>query len=161
MGAYASKIMVGTEREPIWPQGFVGSISHAQGVAVAAAAQANHYQSLGIDIEGHTDFSTALLRRILSPAEFDHVTSLASKRTEWGRLYFSAKEAVYKCVWPLTRVRPRYTEVELRFDSDLRFELVAYGSLSGVVSRVSGKAYVGELSICCASIPQPLTASGD
>ncbi|HWS27500.1 MAG TPA: hypothetical protein VN259_13150, partial [Xanthomonadales bacterium] len=38
-------------RAPVWPQGCSGSISHANGCAVAVAASARHWQALGIDLE--------------------------------------------------------------------------------------------------------------
>ena len=44
-------IPVGARRNPVWPLGFVGSISHSQDLCCAIAARRSDFASLGIDVE--------------------------------------------------------------------------------------------------------------
>ena len=41
----------GQDRAPLWPDGFVGSISHARGVCAAVAASRADAASLSLDVE--------------------------------------------------------------------------------------------------------------
>ncbi|MBW6528621.1 4'-phosphopantetheinyl transferase superfamily protein [Sphingomonas sp. RHCKR7] len=96
-----------------WPEGYAGSISHTAGYAVAVAARRAAYASLGIDVEQPLSaaLEADLAPLVLTPAERDrfarhdvvHLVTLA----------FSIKEAVFKALWPLTRVRFEPEDVEL------------------------------------------------
>lgn len=79
LGVDACEVPIGPSREPVWPAGVVGSISHTDGIAVAAAARASNWQALGMDIE-RTALGAAQqsLREIaLDPSELSILASLA------------------------------------------------------------------------------------
>jgi enterobactin synthetase component D len=88
---------------PIWPNDVTGSITHGAQRALAAAARTADVRSLGLDSERlMSTASAALCRRICGETE------LAELERALGRpfphaltLAFSAKESLYKCLYPL------------------------------------------------------------
>ncbi len=98
-------ILRGEHREPLWPVGVVGSIAHCAGYGVAATAWQQDVPAIGIDIqlieERYTD---ELIARFADPDEFDWVRSDPALRTERAVRLFSAKESVFKALYPLRRV---------------------------------------------------------
>ncbi len=51
LGLEATPLLWGERREPIWPQGYLGSISHCDGYALAACALQGEIVGIGIDVE--------------------------------------------------------------------------------------------------------------
>lgn len=98
-------ILRGEHREPVWPVGVVGSIAHGAGYGVAAAAWQQDVPAIGIDIQRIEDrYTDELIARFADPDEFDWVRSDAAKRTERAVKLFSAKESVFKALYPLGKV---------------------------------------------------------
>lgn len=102
------------DRSPGWPAGYVGSITHAAGCAIAVVARDRDYRALGVDLEALVDDATAeqLAAMILRPAEW------ARQPAGWPRarmltVAFSAKEALYKAVYPNVRRVLEFHDVEL------------------------------------------------
>jgi 4'-phosphopantetheinyl transferase EntD len=96
----------------------VGSITHCPGFCAAAAAPAAAVASLGLDVERAGRVSAPVLVRIGCEAELEQ---LAERRRcgdarDFAALLFSAKEAVYKCYWPLAATFLGFRDVEIRFD---------------------------------------------
>src|SRR5207302_6761936 len=50
-GIVGVAISTGVQREPVWPQGVVGSITHCTGYCAAAVALGDHVTAIGIDAE--------------------------------------------------------------------------------------------------------------
>lgn len=94
----AESIPMGSAREPVWPDGIVGSISHCEDIAVAVVAAADRYAGIGIDIELSGDLESELARLIATPDEMAgyQLQDLPND----GRLLFAVKESIYKCIWP-------------------------------------------------------------
>ena len=44
-------VEIGEKRQPIWPEGFCGSITHKQNYAAAAVTYKSNFDSIGIDLE--------------------------------------------------------------------------------------------------------------
>ena len=51
LGVAAGPIPVGPEREPVWPSGVVGSITHCEGFVAAVVARAADLRAIGLDVE--------------------------------------------------------------------------------------------------------------
>ncbi len=125
LGAPAASLLVGAKREPLWPEGIVGSITHDETLCVVAVASSDTYAGIGIDIEPEAGLEPAVADRIWSPAE----AARAARRTDMSeavasRLVFSAKEAFYKCQFPLTRTFVGFKEVSVRLgDGDFELKL--------------------------------------
>jgi 4'-phosphopantetheinyl transferase EntD len=108
LGLAAAPIGVGAHREPCWPAGVTGSISHASGLAGAMVALRSDYRSVGLDIERCGAVGAELVHLVLTPRERDWVggdTALATR-------VFSLKEAFYKMQFPLTGRFLDFTDVE-------------------------------------------------
>ncbi len=107
-------ILCGRRREPLWPEGIVGSITHCAGYRAAAVALVRDAIAIGIDAEQHAALPAGVLERISLPQER---TWLASAAVHWDRLLFSAKESLLKACFPLLQRALGFGEVQVRFDS--------------------------------------------
>jgi 4'-phosphopantetheinyl transferase EntD len=94
---------------PIWPEGVLGSLAHDSSVAVAAVATRGNLAGIGIDIEPAEALPAELLELVTTPRER---ASLAADPYT-GRLFFVAKEAVYKAVFPLDHQFLNHHDVEI------------------------------------------------
>lgn len=127
-------------RAPIWPSGFVGAISHSKGVA-ACAVHANKHtgiKGVGIDVEHWTPQRTAdsIAKEVWDDTEATLAQTAQwrdSNEQPWTReqaltLVFSAKEAIYKALYPqvrayfgfasakLTAIEGTHTKGQLHFE---------------------------------------------
>jgi enterobactin synthetase component D len=104
LGLPDQDVAYNADRSPGWPRGAVGSITHTDGLVLAVAAPQGALGGLGVDAEVVMPLETA--RAVSSQiAAADELTSLAEACPElaWERLVtlvFSAKEALYKCLYP-------------------------------------------------------------
>jgi 4'-phosphopantetheinyl transferase EntD len=102
IGAPDGPILRGPKREPLWPTGIVGSITHCIGYRAAAVAFAADMLTIGIDAEPHQAVPERVARRVLRDEERAWIAQ-APAGIHLGRLIFSAKESVYKAWFPLAR----------------------------------------------------------
>ncbi len=139
------------DRAPVWPQGLVGSITHCEGFAAAAVASASDYRTLGIDVEHDGAVPLSVASALLTPEEVDHMAALPSACRDWRTLFFSAKEAVYKALFPLTREFLDAHAVRIQVDPDgQRFEArILAGTMRSV--RVPGRYALRQFRIHTAS----------
>lgn len=114
-GVVGATIPRGADRLPIWPDGFVGSISHCPGWCAAAVARRHDLAAIGLDIEVRRRVRRELHTTLCTPAELAWM-AIGDGGVETATLLFSAKEAVYKCVYPTTRARLAFTDVEVAVD---------------------------------------------
>ncbi len=116
LGAPTAPIPVGPDRQPLWPDGYVGSIAHTRGLCVAAVAQASQFRGLGVDAEPHRAIGRDLWTTICTTSELEWVGAQPARdRGRLVRLLFSAKESVFKCVFPRTRTWLEFRDVEVMF----------------------------------------------
>lgn len=122
-------IPAGAHREPIWPDGIVGSITHCTDMAAAAVSSATHFQGLGIDVEPlrtlHTDDQAVVLtdseRATITmntyatePATAEPVTALTpDSSTSKALALFSAKESVFKAAYPICGIYFDFLDAEI------------------------------------------------
>lgn len=107
-------IEVGVHRQPVWPEGLVGSITHTLGFCAAVAARRSLLRSVGIDTEIAASVKPELWRGICTPAETTWLRSLPqSEQDSAATLIFSAKEAFYKCQFGLTQQRLGFHDVSI------------------------------------------------
>jgi 4'-phosphopantetheinyl transferase EntD len=111
------------DRVPVWPEGFVGSISHCDDCcAVALLGKSENTISIGIDVEPDTAINPDLWSSFATDNELCWIKSGAN--TSPGRLahlLFSAKEAAYKCIFPITRKLIGFHDIEIEFDLEGSF----------------------------------------
>lgn len=102
------------DRQPIWPSGLLGSITHTDGFAAAVVAERDVALSLGIDVERIGAVHPELWPPICSPGELERLRTLPREQQSLtAALTFVAKEAFFKCQYPLARERFGFEEVEL------------------------------------------------
>ncbi|NMC62808.1 MAG: 4'-phosphopantetheinyl transferase superfamily protein, partial [SAR324 cluster bacterium] len=112
-------ILRGSAGEPMWPQGYVASISNTGSIAVAAAAKRSDYRTLGIDIEfASRKVRAQISKYICTENELGALESYFSKKIDSWKLLmiFSAKECFYKAIFPLCGQYIGFKDVELLFD---------------------------------------------
>lgn len=91
------------DRQPIWPIGFIGSITHTTGLCAAAVAARRDIIALGLDSEVIGAPTPEIWPSICGPEELCRVELLpVGERPAAVTLLFAAKEAFYKCQYPLT-----------------------------------------------------------
>lgn len=116
LGAPEFVLLSGPDREPLWPPGIAGSITHAAGFCGAVAARTGALRSLGLDAERRDAVQRRLWRQIASSEELAWLASLSGDSAiEYATLIFSAKEAFYKCQFPLTREWLSFSDVSVEF----------------------------------------------
>jgi 4'-phosphopantetheinyl transferase EntD len=121
LGAGSTHVAMAEDRAPIWPDGVVGSITHTGDFAAAAVAWAADIAGLGIDSEQIIDLTAA--RDIVDICMVDEAALFKEAHgrsfCEFCTFVFSAKEAVFKCLFPLTRKFLEFSDVRITsFDWD-------------------------------------------
>jgi 4'-phosphopantetheinyl transferase EntD len=115
LGAGSIHVAMAEDRAPVWPGGVVGSITHTSQFAAAAVAWAADIAALGIDSERIIDPAAA--RDIADICMVDEPTLFKAAHgrsfCEFCTLVFSAKEAVFKCLFPLTRKFLEFSDVRI------------------------------------------------
>ena len=99
-------ILTGEGREPVWPDGVSGSISHSRRYYSAAVFRSDKKGLIGLDIEESHRLRKDLWSMTFVEEEIEWLRgrNLADKEVaKWATLIFSAKEAFYKFQYPLTR----------------------------------------------------------
>lgn len=118
----------GPAREPLWPTGVAASLSHSASVCAFVCGLARDYVSVGLDLELSPVPRPELADLILAPSE-----PAEYREPEILRLVFSAKEAVYKCLYPIHHMTYDFHDVEIRLrhaDNTFTAELAPDGSRS-------------------------------
>jgi 4'-phosphopantetheinyl transferase EntD len=113
LGGPLASIPVGGHRAPVWPDAFVGSISHSRGLCAAQVGPRNAFLSVGIDLTPDIALDAGLAAQIVRPDELADGASPA--------LRLAAKEAFYKCCFPLTHTFLDFHDVRVVFDDRLEF----------------------------------------
>lgn len=104
---------------PVLPDGYVGSIAHKHGRAVAVVAPTDLVPAVGIDLEFDDQQDEAGLAMSVSlPTEAANFDILAADGdvTSPATLVLSAKEAVFKAVFPTLRGRFDFDDLILSFE---------------------------------------------
>jgi enterobactin synthetase component D len=104
---YAGPPEIGTrsDRSPIWPAGFVGSITHTLGYVSAVVAKAEEILALGLDSERILDESAArdVQAEALGADEMKLLGGSGLTMNQYVGVIFSAKESLFKALYPLVQ----------------------------------------------------------
>jgi len=113
------EILQGDRGEPLWPDGLAGSITHTPGLVAAAVMRRADCKTcgVGIDVERAT--------RVLSDGAWRHVLSADEETRLSGvtdpvlrLVLFSAKESLYKALYPSCGIFFGFEDASLWFDDD-------------------------------------------
>jgi len=146
-------VPTGESREPLFPEGIVGTVSHTKRYAAAAVAHASRFRGLGVDVERwmKIDAPPRLAGHVTVPGELTHLLETTGFLPhEALTLVFSAKESVYKAFFGavrryfgfhdarITRVEERSGAFFGQLESHLTGELSRGYTFEGRYERVDG-----------------------
>lgn len=121
LGLANQPILVGSNRQPIWPSTVAGSITHCSGYCAAAVAWKAEIVSLGIDAELNDTLPKGVIREVATESEVECLSR--GFEIEYGGmaialdcLIFSAKEALYKAWFPVMQSWLDFKDVNLYFE---------------------------------------------
>ena len=139
-------LRVAPDRQPVWPAGLLGSITHTDGWCAAVVADGKEFIGVGVDCEIVGRVGGHILPRIGTAAETAWVLGLPA--AEQGRalaFLFAAKEAFYKAQFPSTAERLSFHDVAV--------EAADWGGRRGVfrtrptrriaIEELAGGAFLG------------------
>jgi len=146
LGSDGQIIKRAEDRSPLWPSGYIGSITHTKDLALASVYKDDLFKSVGIDCEV-----------LIDQERFDNIKKLITRDEDLvllkgedptrlkmvQTLLFSAKEALYKAINPLCGVFFGFQEAYLsavNFD-DGSFVIVLSTSID-LIKSYEG-SYVG------------------
>ncbi|MBV6695659.1 4'-phosphopantetheinyl transferase superfamily protein [Kitasatospora aureofaciens] len=114
LGYPRTPLLAHPDRSPRWPEGLVGSITHCEGRVAVAVGRSSEVMGIGIDIEPCAPLPAELGPLVLTADERRRVDAWSAEdgslRSRW---VFSAKEATYKAVYPLTRKVLEFSDLEV------------------------------------------------
>jgi 4'-phosphopantetheinyl transferase EntD len=117
LGVAASDLPIGKDRAPQWPEGIVGSLSHAGSYVAAAVARSSAVAALGIDVEVDGGLDPRLWGGFLNAPEQARLLSVSpALRSAEAKLLWCIKEAAIKAA--RRRVEPPEIEVEPESSSE-------------------------------------------
>lgn len=132
-------VLVGAGREPVWPAGLVGSITHTGTFAAAAVASITALRGIGLDAEPDAPLPQGVLERIGTVDERRWVGRVdRAVLAHPGRVLFCAKEATYKVWYPLTHRFLEFGEVAVDVDESsgrFRSHVLVDGPVRELVGR--------------------------
>ena len=92
-------------REPLWPEGISGAITHSGNWAAAAAGKTSDVLGIGIDLEDlERQVDSRISRHVCLPEEQKWLQECGEDFLEQNlKIIFSAKESIFKAFFPYTR----------------------------------------------------------
>lgn len=107
---------IGEDRAPVWPAHISGSITHSTGHAAAIVAHTAQWRGLGMDLENVLTLERAerLAGEILTADEMRRMADLPREQIALlVTLTFSAKESLFKALYPIVHKRFYFEHAEL------------------------------------------------
>ncbi len=159
-------VSVGSHREPQWPEGFIGSITHSGQFAAAIACPAKNIVGIGIDLETiiNDDSRPAMIDLVASADEVRYLQCHPGGMSFDGllTLVFSVKESFFKAAFPQVKAYFDFDAVSVR-EIDLAHRTIRFDceqDLSEQLRRGQGFLahfeFIGDTSVFTAvMLPRP------
>jgi len=130
----AETLPIGEYRQPIWPKGIIGSISHSDDYCAVAVTRRAIVTGVGIDVEPFEPLDPEVADVVLTKSEHAAISALDVQAVSQGqaladqaansslagakahKLIFSIKEAIYKCCYPQVRAFIDFKQCEVILD---------------------------------------------
>ena len=118
-------------REPLWPEGISGAITHSGNWAAAAAGKTSDVSGIGIDLEDlERQVDSRISRHVCIPEEEKWLQECGEDCLEQNlKIIFSAKESIFKAFFPYTRTYLHFHDARILMEQTL-FQNSKYDSLS-------------------------------
>jgi 4'-phosphopantetheinyl transferase EntD len=152
LGAPSVALVPTADRAPVWPSGYTGSISHCANYCAVVVALSRDVRSLGLDVEDLRELEPTMLDLVLTSAERRWLHGQPEAlRPLLPIVIFSAKEAYYKCQYPITHGFLEFHDVELSIEwASGRFEArVLKAGWPAAVACLSGRFVVDDDRVGC------------
>ncbi len=103
LGVYPSTVGIGALRNPLWPTGVIGSISHSDQAAIAVVRLDADIIGLGVDIENIIEDKVIEQTKthILQPDEMNLLPQQGMTASQLFTIIFSIKESFFKAAFLL------------------------------------------------------------
>jgi 4'-phosphopantetheinyl transferase EntD len=101
LGITPNAILQGASGEPLWPEGFTGSITHSNCLAFAVVTRKCNLRTVGIDVEVVGRVARKLWRMTFSEAEREAISAMPDEILA-ASIAFSAKEAFMKAQFSIS-----------------------------------------------------------
>ncbi|NCC51959.1 MAG: 4'-phosphopantetheinyl transferase superfamily protein [Spartobacteria bacterium] len=102
----------------VWPEGYTGAISHTREFCAAVVGRRQDVTGLGLDLENIGRMSERIGARIMTDCERTWLTDQPPEEQNRLRtVFFCAKEAVYKCLSPITQGWIGYDDAHVTIDT--------------------------------------------
>jgi 4'-phosphopantetheinyl transferase EntD len=150
LGRPNASILVNADRSPRWPNGFVGSITHCSRFCGAVVATETQLAGIGFDAEVAIDLSIDIQRAVCTQREMEGFPqSGPAEGLVWPQIAFCAKEALYKCYYPIAHDFLNFSDVLIRFYSaeDGGLSVFTAASLSNKKLCEVAEKFIGRWSI--------------
>lgn len=114
---------------PVWPSGYVGSITHKNDFVIAAVTNISHSPSIGIDLEVSQAADLRLTKKISVERELSSGPDM--KLADKTALIFSIKEAYFKYSSPIALSRELdFKDLEIVWSvNEKAFEIILISSV--------------------------------
>lgn len=111
-GCDCVELPIGEHRAPVWPEGWTGSISHTDGLALATISSSSEVSFLGLDVENliaETQVES-LMPMFVSSKEREQMPATSLSFQYFATLVFSAKESIFKAIYPYVRTYLEFSD---------------------------------------------------
>ena len=132
LGVDVASVPRATDGLPVWPAGVTGSISHCDDLACAVVVRTAQARAAGLDVERVVSRRRAAR---VGPLVVDRDELLAARAAGLDEalgvtLLFSAKETLFKCLFPVVRQWFGYSAARIRPNEDGSFDARLTAALS-------------------------------
>lgn len=104
---------VNADRSPFWPKGVIGSISHTDEWALALVGDCSEVARIGIDLESISAVSEVDNVQQVIATNNEQLMFELDKRQDLQTLIFSAKETLFKALYPKVQQYFDYLDAEV------------------------------------------------
>ena len=125
-------------REPCWPDSVLGSITHSEGYAAVAVGLKKDIKGIGIDMESFSRKVAFNIRRhVCVDSELEWLETLPAKQANRAlRIIFSAKESIFKCLYPSTKIYLTFKDASVTVnETEKKFSFRIFKSCPGILEK--------------------------
>lgn len=147
---------IGASKNPVWPRGVKGSISHCCQAAIAVVTQDENVLGIGIDIEDQIDNELMEQTKdyILQCGEAGLLQRRDLSITQIFTIIFSIKESFYKAAFPLVNAFFDFDAVTVLNINNTNRTVSFQLNYSLHKCLQKGKVFTGEYHLLAASKPE-------
>lgn len=145
LGIENTTVSTGIDRAPSWPIAINGSISHTHNTAYSAVGTTADFDYIGIDFEEFISPSTSedIASTIINPHEQIQLTSYHLKFEIMLTLIFSAKESLFKALYPQVNEYFDFSAAEIVSITEKDNQFIIQLTRSLCLSLPKGKRFKG------------------